>query len=53
MTTLERSFKLVDGEDKMTGWLEDWQLELMEKEYDWKELKQLLSSDPLLKNLKA
>ena len=43
----------MEDEEKMTGWLEDGQVELLEKEYHWKQLKKLLSSDPVLKILKA
>ena len=43
----------MEDEEKMTGWLEDGQVELLEKEYHWKQLKKLLSSDPVLKILKV
>lgn len=38
----------MNDEDKMTGWLEDWQVELLKKECHWKELKKLFYSDPVL-----
>ena len=43
----------MEDEEKMVDWSEHWQMELLEKSYHRKELKKLLSSDPVLKILEA
>ena len=43
----------MEDEEKMVDWSEHWQMELLEKSYHRKELKKLLSSDPVLKILKV